>query len=444
MKSILLIEDEKSARYALKRVLEDAGYSVVDVEDPDDIQSVSNFNLLILDLKLRNVSGIDFLKELREKGKNIPVVVITAYANPQNIISASRYGVIDILKKPFDREELLELVDRVLKEEEVSEVRTDTKGLIVGESERMVEVFKKVGLAASTDMNVLLIGETGVGKDLLAEVIHENSPRKEAPFVVINCSAIPETLLEAELFGYRKGAFTGAVKDTKGKIEQSEGGTLFLDEIGDMPFALQSKLLRFLENRTFYRLGEDRERKADVRVIAATNRNLKEMIAEGKFREDLYYRLSQIVIEVPPLRERREDIPKLVDFFIGKANQEFGTNVKGIEVSALKEAMDYEWKGNVRELKNAVYKAVLETKKGFIETLNLSDSGGEELDVLLERCIRNLSEQEYREFLSRAERKLLEHLMRKYRGNKSKIAQVLGISRNTLKSKLEALSIQNF
>ena len=442
MGNILLIEDERNVRYALKRVLQEAGFSVIDVEDPKDVSDLKDFNLLILDLKLKTTSGIDFLKDLRERGINLPVIVITAYANPENIISASRYGVIDILKKPFSKEELLELVNRLMKEETPAlKVEVDPQRVIVGESERMMEVFKKVGLAAATDMNVLLTGETGVGKDLLARIIHENSARKDHPFVAINCSAIPENLLEAELFGYRKGAFTGALRDTKGKIEAAEGGTLFLDEIGDMPYSLQSKILRFLETRSFYRLGDDRERKANVRIIAATNRDLSRMIGEGKFREDLYYRLSQIVIEVPPLRERREDIPKLIEFFINKANEEFGTEVRGVTEGALKEAMDYEWKGNVRELKNVVYKAVLETKSGYIESLNLSGPGKEDLEGLITRCVEITPEEDLKSLVLKVERKVLEHLMTKYRGNKSRVAQILGMSRNTLKTKLKKYGV---
>ena len=442
MGNILLIEDERNVRYALKRVLQEAGFSVIDVEDPKDVTDLKDFNLLILDLKLKTTSGIDFLKDLRERGINLPVIVITAYANPENIISASRYGVIDILKKPFSKEDLLELVNRLMKEETLAlKVEVDPQRVIVGESERMMEVFKKVGLAAATDMNVLLTGETGVGKDLLARIIHENSARKDHPFVAINCSAIPENLLEAELFGYRRGAFTGALRDTKGKIEAAEGGTLFLDEIGDMPYSLQSKILRFLETRSFYRLGDDRERKANVRIIAATNRDLSRMIVEGKFREDLYYRLSQIVIEVPPLRERREDIPKLIEFFINKANEEFGTEVKGVTEGALKEAMDYDWKGNVRELKNVVYKAVLETKSGYIESLNLSGPGKEDLEGLITRCVEITPEEDLKSLVLRVERKVLEHLMTKYRGNKSRVAQILGMSRNTLKTKLKKYGV---
>ena len=438
MKNILLIEDERDARYALKRVLETAGFSVVDVEGPEQVEDLKGFNLIVLDLKLRNTSGIDFLRELREKGINLPVVVITAYANAENIISASRYGAIDILKKPFDKEDLLGVIDRILGEAE-PEKPEEIGEVIVGESKSMLEVFKKAGLAASTDMNVLLIGETGVGKDLLARVIHENSSRKEGPFVVINCSAIPESLLEAELFGYKKGAFTGAVRDTKGKIELAEGGTLFLDEIGDMPFTLQAKLLHFLEDRTFYRLGDDRERRVNVRVISATNRDLKRLIEEGKFREDLYYRLSQIVIEIPPLRERREDIPKLIEFFVKKANVEFGTKVTGIEGEALEEALSYDWKGNVRELKNAVYKAVLETKKGKIRNLKPPEEEVEDVYEFIDLCLRKLPESEYPGFLRKVENRFIRFLMRKYGGNKSQISRLLGISRNTLRSKLDNL-----
>jgi len=436
MRRILLIEDEREARYAIKRVLEGAGYSVVGVEDPREVKDFTGFDLVLLDLKLKDTSGIDVLREMREKGINLPVVVITAYANAENFISAFRYGAMEILKKPFDKKELLEVIESALAEIEPKEPE-GLGGVIVGESKSMLEVFKKVGLAASTDMNVLLVGETGVGKDLLAKTIHESSRRREKPFVAINCSAIPENLLEAEFFGYRKGAFTGALRDSKGKVELADGGTLFLDEIGDMPFSLQAKLLRFLEDRTFYRLGDERELRADVRVIAATNRDIKRLIEEGKFREDLYYRLSQIVIEIPPLRDRKEDIPKLVEFFIKKANLEFGTRVTGVEEGVMEKVLSYEWKGNVRELKNAVYMAVLETKKGKIKSIKpLEEEGERDVYELLERCLEKLPESEYPNFLREVEMRFIRFLMDRCGGNKSEVAKLLGISRNTLRLKL--------
>jgi len=436
MRKILLIEDEKEARYAIKRVLERAGYLVVDVEGPSEVKDFAEFNLVLLDLKLKDTSGIDVLREMREKGINVPVVVITAYANAENLISVFRYGAIEVLKKPFDKKELLEVIEKAMAETEPTEPE-DFGQVIIGESKSMLEVFKKVGLAASSDMNVLLLGETGVGKDLIAKTIHEFSRRRDKPFVAINCSAIPENLLEAELFGYRRGAFTGALRDSKGKVELADGGTLFLDEIGDMPLPLQAKLLRFLENRAFYRLGDDKEIRVDVRVIAATNKDLKKLIKEGKFREDLYYRLSQIVIEIPPLRERKEDIPKLVEFFIKKANLEFGTKVTGVEEGVMEKILSYEWKGNVRELKNAVYMAVLETKKGKIKSIKpLEEESEKDAYELLEMCFERLPESEYPNFLREVERRFIRFLMNKYGGNKSEVSRLLGISRNTLRSKL--------
>ncbi len=444
MRKILLLEDERNVRYAVKRVLEEAGFSVKDIENPHEIDNLTSYSLLILDIKLKNTSGIDFLRTLREKGFSIPVVVITAYANPENIISASRYGAIDILKKPFGKEELLGLVRQVLKEEEPSAKKPEVLagGSIIGDAPSMMEVFKKVGAAASSDMTVLLVGETGVGKDFMAKVIHENSLRKDAPFVAINCSAIPETLFEAELFGCKKGAFTGAIKDVKGKVEIAEGGTLFLDEIGDIPYPLQSKLLRFLEDKSFYRLGDDEERKADVRIIAATNRDLQSLVEKGKFREDLYYRLSQLTISIPPLRERKEDIPKLINFFIKKANDEFGTQVRGVSKSALEEALNYTWKGNIRELKNTVYKRVLEVKEGYIENLQVPKESIKNINPLVRELLEALPEGEIKRFLPEMERELLSFLMERYGGNKSKIAELLNISRNTLRVKLSSYGIE--
>ena len=309
---------------------------------------------------------------------------------------------------------------------------------IVGSSPKMLEVFKMIGLASSNDMNVLITGETGTGKEVIARAIHENSERSGNPFIAINCSAIPKHLLEAELFGYIKGSFTGALKDTPGKVELANRGTLFLDEIGDMPQELQTKLLRFLEEKKFYRIGDTKETHVNVRIIAATNRNLEILIEEGSFRADLYFRLAQITINVPPLRERKEDIPELISFFISKANGELGTEVEGFEEDVLEKAIQYSWPGNVRELKNVVYRSVLETKKGYIKQLPISFSQlpNQSLEDILREYIKSVPEEEIGNIPSVFEQALLKILMERYGENKSKIANVLNISRNTLRAKI--------
>jgi transcriptional regulator with PAS, ATPase and Fis domain len=304
----------------------------------------------------------------------------------------------------------------------------------------MFEVFKKVGLACQNELNVLITGETGVGKEVVAKLIHENSLRRKGPFVILHCPAIPWDLFEAELFGYVKGAFTGALVDKKGKAKLAEGGTLFLDEIGDVPYKLQAKLLAFVERKSFFPLGSSKEEKADVRLIFATNRDLKKMVEEGKFREDLYHRISQLEIQVPPLRERKEDIKPLVEYFTALANAELGTGVEGVEEQALRRLMDYSFPGNVRELKNLVYKVVLETRFGKIKDFALQEEKStSSFEKALEFLLDAVPEEELPNLLERVELYLIKKLLERYSGNKSKVASLLGVSRNTLESRLKNL-----
>ncbi len=438
---VLVLDDELDILYAIGKVLEKSGFEPVCTDDPEKaVEEAKKVDTAVIDIKLGDKSGIDVLKEFRNRGISIPVIMITAYTSPENIIKATKFGAVEILKKPFDFKDLLESVERVIPKKETKISPADIEGFpIVGTSPKMLEVFKLIGLASSNNMNVLIMGETGTGKEIIARAIHENSERSDKPFIAINCSAIPKHLLEAELFGYVKGAFTGAVKDTPGKVELADGGTLFLDEIGDMPLELQTKLLRFLEEKKFYRIGDTKETHINVRIIAATNRDLESLIKEEAFRSDLYFRLAQITIHVPPLRERKEDIPDLVNFFIKVANKELNMEVEGIDKKALKEVIEYEWPGNVRELKNAIYRAVLETKKGIIKSVPISKqkTSPAMLEDIVREYIRSLPEEEISNLPSLFEQTLLKVLMEEYGGNKTKIAQMLNISRNTLRAKIK-------
>ncbi len=439
MKKILVVEDEKDLLYSIRRVLEREGFSTLGLDSAKDLERwVKECDLLILDIKLKGESGIEVIRKLRERGIDKPVITITAYASPENIINAMKLGAVDVLRKPFELEQLLNLVKKLLKQQRTKGFSLEVEGeTIVGVSDKMLEVFKWVGLASSSSMSVLITGETGVGKEVIAKAIHQNSDRKDKPFIAINCTAIPEGLLESELFGYERGAFTGALYERKGKVELANGGTLFLDEIGDMPLNLQGKLLRFLEEKKFYRVGGSKEIEVDVRVICATNRDLKKSVKEGKFREDLYYRISQLHIRIPPLRERKEDIKPLIELFIAKANEEMGFNVVGISERALNQALNYPWRGNVRELKNVIYRAVLETKKGLIEELPLEDEvNTNEVETLIEGMVESLGISKTYEEL---EKTFFKVLLKRY--SKSFIAKELNLARNTLRKKLRDLGL---
>jgi DNA-binding NtrC family response regulator len=438
---VVVVDDDFGVLHSIKRVLSSKGFEVVTLQSSEGLEEyLPESDLLLMDIRLEGERGTEVVEKLRAKGFNIPVIFITAYADADAVVSASRLGAVDVLRKPFSSQELLQAVKNALEFVPKLEPSYSRELKVVGSSRAMFEVFKKVGLACQNELNVLITGETGVGKEVVAKLIHENSLRRKGPFVILHCPAIPWDLFEAELFGYVKGAFTGALVDKKGKAKLAEGGTLFLDEIGDVPYKLQAKLLAFVERKSFFPLGSSREEKADVRLIFATNRDLKKMVEEGKFREDLYHRISQLEIQVPPLRERKEDIKPLVEYFIGLANAELGTSVEGVEEQALRKLMDYSFPGNVRELKNLVYKAVLETRFGKIKDFALHEGKNtSSFERALELLLDAVPEEELPNLLERVELYLIKKLLERYSGNKSKVASLLGISRNTLESRLKNL-----
>lgn len=438
---VVVVDDDFGVLHSIKRVLSSKGFEVVTLQSSEGLEEyLPESNLLLMDIRLEGERGTDVVEKLRAKGFNIPVIFITAYADADAVVSASKLGAVDVLKKPFSSQELLQAVKNALEFVLKLEPSYSKELKVIGSSRAMFEVFKKVGLACQNDLNVLITGETGVGKEVVAKLIHENSSRKKGPFVILHCPAIPWDLFEAELFGYVKGAFTGALVDKKGKAKLAEGGTLFLDEIGDVPYKLQAKLLAFVERKSFFPLGSSKEEKADVRLIFATNRDLKKMVEEGKFREDLYHRISQLELHVPPLRERKEDIKPLVEYFVALANAELGTSVEGVEEQALRKLMDYYFPGNVRELKNLVYKAVLETRFGKIKDFAIQEGkNNSSFEKALELLLDAVPEEELPNLLERVELYLIKKLLERYSGNKSKVASLLGISRNTLESRLRNL-----
>jgi len=424
---VLILEDEASIRDIFSMILEDFGY---DVEEASTLKEAKEkvaereFDLALVDLRLPDGFGMELVREIKEKSPETEVIIITAHASAETIKEAFELGVYDYVEKPFTVDDLRLLIrnvsDKIALKKRVS--FDDVPGLI-GKSkpiERLKEQIKKI---APYDVNVLILGESGSGKEVVARAIHLLSGRRNKPFVAINCAALPPELLESELFGYKKGAFTGAVSDKKGLIEQAHGGTLFLDEIGDMPLPLQAKLLRFLETKRFIPLGSTQEKEVDVRVVAATNKNLKEEIKKGNFREDLYYRIATIVIELPPLRERKDDIPLLVEFFAREFAQKYGKEIKRISSGFINYLMELPLEGNVRELRNIVEREVILTESGILGA-GFSGSGGSasrEIEIPDEGI--NL-----KEVMAQVERDYLLAALEKAGGVKTKAAKLLGLT----------------
>ncbi len=373
MQTILIVDDDKSIRYSLKRMLE-GSFAILTAQNGEEaLQRVrdNSPDLVLMDIKMPGQSGIDVLKEIKQIDPKTLVIMMTAYGTTETAIEAMKYGAFDYIIKPFPIPQMKELVEkaislRKLMKEEVTyaqgEDEKQAEGKeerIIGASPKMQEIYKLVGQISQSDITVLLRGESGTGKELLARAIYHHSLRSNQTFLPINCAAIPDTLLESELFGHEKGAFTGAISRRIGKLEQCQGGTVFLDEIGDMSLPTQAKLLRILQERSFERLGGMETIKVDVRFIVATNKDLETAITNGQFREDLYYRLNVVSITVPPLRDRKEDIPELVSYFLKRFNQELRKRVGGISSGAMKNILSYGWPGNVRQLENVLKRAMV-------------------------------------------------------------------------------------
>ena len=436
MAEILIVEDERAQREALAGYLRKAGYDVVTAATGKEaFEGKSTPDVVLLDLRLPDMEGLDLLKKLREMNPDTEIIVITAYGTVRTAVEAMRLGAFDYLTKPVDLDELLLIIGRALEKherdlevsflkEEVEKFRPQT-GLI-GESPAIKEVLSMIYRVAPSNATVLITGESGTGKELVARILHAASPRKDRRFVAVSCAAIPESLLESELFGYERGAFTGATKPKPGKFELAHGGTLFLDEIGDLPISLQVKLLRVLQEKEVERLGSTVPRKVDVRIIAATNQDLRKKVEGGSFREDLYYRINTINIHIPPLRERKEDILPLAEFFLRKFSREMGKDIKGFDREARKALLSYQWPGNVRELINVVERAVVLTRKNIITA-----------DLLMLEQLKSPFPT-----LEELEREHIKKALKISGGNLTRASELLGIHRNTLREKLKKYNLR--
>ncbi len=375
---LLVVDDDSNLLELIKMRLESAGYEVATALNEEEAITVVKeeaIPLSIVDLKLVRKDGISLMEELHSINPNMPVILLTAHGSIESAVEAMKKGAFDYLTKPFNPQELLVQVERALENRRLTTEIERLKGLlkekydfqnIVAKSEKMQHVLEQVSHIAKTDSTVYIYGESGTGKELIAKALYLASERKDKPFVAINCAAIPETLLESELFGFEKGAFTGAIRDSKGLFAKAHQGTIFLDEIGDMPLSIQAKLLRVLQEQQFYPVGSEKPIKVDVRIIVATNKDLEAEVKNGSFREDLFYRIHVIPIKLPSLREKKEDIPILVEDFLKKFNRKMKKNIKGLTSSAIKKLMLYDWPGNVRELENTIEYAVALTQQDVI------------------------------------------------------------------------------
>ncbi|SNB45704.1 sigma-54 dependent transcriptional regulator [Geobacter sp. DSM 9736] len=437
---VLLAEDDETFRSFLQTILEDEGYKVTlagDGRHAAQLLARESFDLVISDLKMPGKGGLELFRETRNAPSAPPFIFLTAFGTVDEAVAAMKEGAVDFLTKPLPSPNALTAVlDRVM------ETRLRAKTLVsMRESEiaglppeelifagmAMRSVHKLVHDVAGTTANVLIYGESGTGKELVARSIHLLSQRSSAPFIPLNCAAIPENLLESELFGHEKGAFTGAIHARQGKFELAGGGTIFLDEIGEMPPALQAKLLRVLQERTFERVGGSREIRADMRVIAATNRNLEEEVSERRFREDLFYRLNVFPLNLPPLRERRDAIPLLVEYFLDRFSRQLGKTVRGLDPAAMEILSVYPWPGNVRELQNVIERGVI-LAQGVVRCENLPNA------MLQASAIEG---RDSREVLRGVERDIIVRALEKHKGNRRLAAEELGISRRSLQYKLK-------
>ncbi|KJR96397.1 MAG: hypothetical protein VR65_28090 [Desulfobulbaceae bacterium BRH_c16a] len=457
MSTILVVDDQQTVVYSLNRLLQIAGYEVITAADGREAIEIAKSrtpDLVIMDVRMPGVDGLAALAQIKKEQPQIQVIMMTAYSTIDKAIEATKLGAFDYLAKPFDNEELLSRVRDALKSKELvaktvffDEIEEGEAERVIGKSPQMLAVYKQVGKVAPTVATVLIKGESGTGKELVARAIFHHSDRAAKPFLAMNCAAIPEQLLESELFGYERGAFTGANIKRIGKFEQCLGGTILLDEIGDMPIGLQAKLLRVLQDGGFERLGGSETIKTDVRIIAATNKKLEEMVKAGTFREDLYYRLNVVCIELPPLRERLEDLDDLTAYFIGRFNKKFTKNIKGITAESLNRLRNYSWPGNVRELANTIQKAVVFCSSEYLTPKCCENPGaiGDSQCAPIEQAMQQLvaliftqgCQGHFQETIRLFEKEMVRKAMEMTAGNQVQSARLLGISRNTLRKKLE-------
>ncbi len=492
---ILIIDDEKTVRWAFSRLIDKKGIPFVLAADGTEglekfRKHVDSLNMIIVDIKMPGLTGLELLDIFKKEAPELPVVIITAFGGMDSTINAMKSGAYDLLTKPFDNEQLSQLIDKIMFNEKNQAVKLIDESLdddlelegmqipLIGKSPKMQDIFKVIGRVAPQNISVLITGETGVGKELIAKLIHFHSPRISFPFIPINCTSIPESLIESELFGHVKGAFTGAINNKIGKFELADKGTLFLDEIGDMDYNLQSKLLRILQSNEFCKVGGNKSIKVDVRIVSATNKNLEESIEKNLFRSDLYHRLKVISINVPSLRERSEDIPQLLDYFLKNSC----IKRENPEVTISKDVLDilvsYPWPGNIRELKNTVESAIALAKTSIItaddlpveikkhKLVHYSVPMGESVFAsgkserlqeytvednleLIKRSVKSFSRTAiekklhngtlYETIINNVEEAMISEALSKFENNQLKTSTYLGINRNTLRNKLQKL-----
>lgn len=469
MKNVLVIDDDEKICWAFEQFLESEGYRPSIANNAEEgLRRIAadKPDVILLDVKLPGMSGLEALGEIKANHPWVIVIIITAYDDVETTIEAMRLQAFDFVPKPIDLDIVKSVLERAFRTQSVrstlpveaaDESPTEQSGhRLVGKSNQMREIYKLIGIMASNTMTVLIEGETGTGKDLVARAIHTGSTRKDAPFVPVDCGALPDELLESELFGYEAGAFTDAKKEGKpGRFELANGGTLFLDEVGNMTPTSQMKLLRALQTQEIERLGGTRQLKVDVRVIAATNQELGEMVKRGQFREDLYYRFKRIALHLPPLRERQEDIPLLITHFLQLIQEELGKPIRGISEEGMKLLQDYSWPGNVRELENCIRSAATLCRADVVLPDDLppevrtgqqtDPTGASHLETVLKSVLQDITKEAitqekpglYEEVIALLDKALIELVLDEFSGNHSKTAELLGMSRTTLLKKIK-------
>jgi nitrogen regulation protein NR(I) len=458
MDKILVVDDEKGVCHSFKKVLGREGYEVVTANDGLEAIEMTGKEhplIVVMDVSVPKMDGLETLQKLKSKYPDLIIIMMTAHSTSDRAITAMKYGAYDYITKPFDNTQLISLLEKAVMDKKMSTPVTfdETGGekgdRIIGRSPAILEIYKKIGQVAESDVTVLIGGETGTGKELVARAIYHHSSRVNKPFLPVNCSAIPEPLLESELFGHEKGAFTGADIRKTGKFEQCDTGTMFLDEIGDMPLPIQAKWLRVLQDGCFERVGGKECVMTDVRIIAATNKNLEELVERDEFREDLFWRLNVVSINIPPLRQRKVDVENLVQYFIQKYNRKFSKEVKGISPDLLNKFKEYHWPGNVRELQGIIQGGMVICQKDFLSIEDCGwparksapESGSKDFEDILAEAASVLlnkgDENIYKEGIAVFERILIKKALELTNNNQVLTAKLLGIARNTLRSKID-------
>ena len=458
MHKVWVADDDNAIRIVLEESLSSAGFNVKTFSSGDDVVSqlkIETPDLILTDVQMPGMLGYDLLKHVTDNYEEIPVIVMTAFTDMQAAVDSYGGGAFEYIPKPFDLEEASQIINRALeKKPKTKGLKTKTKTDIIGESASMQEVFRAIGKLSKTNATVLVQGESGTGKELIAKSLHKNSPRYDMPFIALNMADIPKELVESELFGHEKGAFTGAVDRRIGRFEQANGGTLFLDEIGDMPLDSQTRLLRVLSNKEFYRVGGDKPIKVDVRIIAATHQNLGSLVSQKFFREDLYYRLNVIKIDVPPLRDRKEDIDALTKYFLKNHSDSLDEELRVLSAEVMDIIEQYNWPGNVRQLENICYWLALMTPTQNVKVHDLpteikdyevTESPSSSWEENFNTWIRNVASTIDKDLLSVANTKLekiiIKAALEQANGKKNESAVLLGLGRNTLAKKMKELGI---